>query len=126
MTKYVVDSFAWIAYLDGSSARARDAIENGESRLITPLIVFSEVVSKVKRKGMDHNPALQAMLANSVIIEADVNLATAAAILHAETRQRIKDFSLPDAYVLATARRLKARILTGDIHFKGFKEAVMI
>jgi predicted nucleic acid-binding protein len=38
----------------------------------------------------------------------------------------MKDFGLADAYVLATARKLKSKILTGDPHFKGMKEAVLI
>jgi len=35
-----------------------------------------------------------------------------------------KDFGLADAYVLATARRLKAKILTGDALFKSLKESI--
>jgi predicted nucleic acid-binding protein len=41
-------------------------------------------------------------------------------------RKNSKDFGLADAYVLATARKLKAKILTGDEHFKPVKEAIMI
>ncbi len=29
-------------------------------------------------------------------------------------------------YVLATAKRLKVKILTGHMHFKGIKEAVLL
>jgi len=126
MTRLIVDAFAWIAYLDVTSPNARDAIENTQNQLITPIIVFSGVVSKVKRKGMDHGIASEAMLTNSSVAGIDIDLATKAALLHAETRQRVKDFSLPDAFVLATARKHSAKILTGNQHFKGFKEAVMI
>jgi len=41
-------------------------------------------------------------------------------------RKTLKDFGLADSYVLATARKLDARILTGDMHFKDVKEATMI
>jgi predicted nucleic acid-binding protein len=41
-------------------------------------------------------------------------------------RKTLKDFGLADAYVLATARRLNAIILTGDLQFKNIKDAVMI
>ncbi len=37
-----------------------------------------------------------------------------------------KDFGLADAYVLATARKLQSKILTGDMHFKNVKEASLI
>ena len=38
----------------------------------------------------------------------------------------IKDFGFADAFVLATARKLNSKILTGDMHFKSVKNAVLI
>jgi predicted nucleic acid-binding protein len=38
----------------------------------------------------------------------------------------LKDFGLADAYVLATAKKLNAKVLAGDMHFKGVKEAFLI
>ena len=46
--------------------------------------------------------------------------------LHTEMRKTEKDFGLADAYVLATARKLKAKILTGDPHFKNVKDAILM
>ncbi len=43
-----------------------------------------------------------------------------------EVRRTIYDFGLADAYVLATARRLGAKVLTGDPHFTNIPEATMI
>ena len=43
-----------------------------------------------------------------------------------EIRKKIKDFGLADVFVLLTARKLNAKIITGDPHFKGFKEAILI
>jgi hypothetical protein len=41
-------------------------------------------------------------------------------------RKTLKDFGLTDSYVLATARKIDARILAGDLHFKDVKEATII
>jgi predicted nucleic acid-binding protein len=41
-------------------------------------------------------------------------------------QRNLKDFGLADAFVLATARKLKAKVLTGDMHFEGVKEAVLL
>lgn len=49
-----------------------------------------------------------------------------AGLLHALIRKKIKDFGLIDAFVLLTARKIKARVLTGDNYFKGFKEVILI
>ena len=63
---------------------------------------------------------------NSTIVKADEQLSVETGILQAEIRDTIKDFSLSDAYVLATARNLDAKVLTGDPHFKDVKDAIMI
>jgi predicted nucleic acid-binding protein len=41
-------------------------------------------------------------------------------------RKTQKDIGLADAYILATARKLKSKILTGDPHFQDVKEAIII
>jgi predicted nucleic acid-binding protein len=66
------------------------------------------------------------MRGNSTIVEADGELSYEAGILHAEIRRTIRDFGLADAYVLATARRLGAKVLTGDPHFNGVDDAIML
>jgi len=80
----------------------------------------------VAREGQDPEVAEDILTSNSIIIDADHELSKEAGILHAEIREKVKDFGLADSYVLAAARRLKAKIITGDPHFKGFKEAILI
>ena len=41
-------------------------------------------------------------------------------------RKKFKDFGLIDSMILLTTRKLDAKILTGDPHFKGFKETIFI
>jgi predicted nucleic acid-binding protein len=83
-------------------------------------------VSKVARKGMNARAAYDILTNNSTIINADEQLSLEAGLLHCEMRKTEKDFSLADAYILATARKLKAQVLTGDLHFKNVKEAILI
>jgi predicted nucleic acid-binding protein len=66
------------------------------------------------------------LLSNSQVININEELSLQAGLLHCETRKSLKDFGLADAYVLATARKLKAKVLTGDLHFKNVKDAVLI
>ena len=85
------------------------------------------MISKAAREKMDINIALDAVTSLSVI--EDVNnpyFSREVGVLHAEMRKKIRDFGLADAFVLATARKLNAKVLTGDSHFKNVKEAVMI
>lgn len=59
-------------------------------------------------------------------IDVDEELSKQTGMIHAEMRKTKKDFGLANAYVLATARKLGTRVLTGDPHFEGIKEATLI
>ncbi len=127
MSRHVIDSYAWIEYLDGTEAgrRVNDLLE-GEAETFTCALTVAEVVSKVARQGKDVKTAYDVLLANSKVVSADEELSLQAGLLHCEMRRSLKDFGLADAYVLATARKLKSKVLTGDQHFKNVKEAVLI
>ena len=127
MTKYVVDAYAWIEYLDGSDAgcKVSEILENN-SEIFTCAVTLGEVVSKVARMGKDAKVAYDVLMGNSQLVVVDEELSLEAGLLHCEMRKTAKDFGLADAYVLATARRLESKILTGDPHFKLLKEAIMI
>jgi predicted nucleic acid-binding protein len=127
MSKYVIDAYAWIEYLDGTEAgRKVNTILEGENETYSCALTVAEVVSKVARKNQNVKAAYDVVLSNSQIVNVDEELSLQAGLLHCEMRKTLKDFGLADAYVLATAKKLKANILTGDIHFKKVKEAILI
>ncbi|MEM3677838.1 MAG: PIN domain-containing protein [Candidatus Bathyarchaeia archaeon] len=126
--KYVVDAYAWIEYLRGSRAGGKvKAILEGESNEVyTCAVTVAEVVSKVAREGGDFEAAYDILVSNSQIFDVDERLSREVGILNFKMRRLKSDFGLADAYVLAVARRINCRILTGDIHFEGVKEAILI
>ena len=127
MTKHVIDAYAWIEYLDGSdSGKKVDSIIENDDEIYTCAITLGEVVSKVARKGKDAKIAYDVLLSNSQIINVNEELSLQAGLIHSEMRKTSKDFGLADAYILATARKFKSKIVTGDPHFQTVKEAVMI
>ena len=128
MTRYVIDAYAWIEYLIGSDTGAKvyAILEKENIETYTCAVTVAEVVSKVAREGKDVKVAYDVLLSNSKVINADEELSKDAGLVHAEVRKTEKDFGLADAYVLATARKLKSKVLTGDPHFKNMKEAVPI
>ena len=127
MSRHVIDAYAWIEYLDGTETGRRvSAIIENHDEIFTCAMTIAEVVSKVARKGMNVKTAYDVLLNNSQVINADEELSLEAGLLHFEMRKTMKDFGLADAYVLATARKLRSKILTGDPHFKSIKEAVLI
>jgi predicted nucleic acid-binding protein len=127
MTKHVIDAYAWIEYLDGTNAgRKVTTVLESNDDIYTCAVTLGEVVSKVARMGKDPKIAYDVLTSNSQIVCVNEELSLQAGLLHCEMRKDAKDFGLADAYVLATARRLKSKILTGDAHFKSLKEATMI
>ena len=124
----MVDTYAWIEYLDGSpkGARVRDIVEDTENSIITSPITIAEISSKYIRMRRDPACALVMLQNNSSIPPVDSKTARSAGEIHAEQRKTQKNFPLADAFVAATARIERSKILTGDPHFKGFPEAIMI
>lgn len=125
--RIVADAYAWVEYLDGTrrGEKLRDLLKAG-AEIYTSAVTLAEVVSKAARTGKDHETAHRVIRGNSTIVEADEPLSYDAGILHAEMRRTIRDFGLSDAYVLATARKLDAKVLTGDPHFKDTGNAMML
>jgi predicted nucleic acid-binding protein len=126
--KYVIDAYAWIEYLVGSRAgeKIRSALEKETNEIYTCAVTVAEVVSKTAREDREFETAYDILLSNSQVVDIDEEISKEAGVLHCEMRKTKKDFGLADAYVLAVARTVNAKILTGDPHFRGVKEAVLI
>ena len=106
--------------------KLNEVLDEPSSEVYTCAITVGEVISKVAREARDVQAAYNMLLSNSQIININEVLSKQAGLLHCEMRKTLKDFGLADAYVLATAKMLKAKVLTGDAHFKSVKEAVLI
>ena len=128
MNKYVIDAWAWIEYFIGSQygAKLNEILEDASTEVYTCAITVAEVISKTVREGRDVEAAYDMLLSNSQVINADEEVSKQAGLLHAEMRKTKKDFGLADAYVLATAKELKAKILTGDAHFQNLNDIFLI
>lgn len=127
MNRFVIDSWAWIEYLKGSSKglRIRKEIENG-AELLTNSVSVAEIISKIKREGMDIEIAWSALTSLSKIVPCDEDFSKNAGLTHAEIKKKVLNFSLGDAFVLYTARKFNAKILTGDPDFSNIKEAELL
>jgi len=129
LNRYVVDAWAWVEYLIGSNygLKLKEVLDEEGSEVYTCAITLAEVISKSCTRGTGCSGGLCKMLfTNSQTVNANEELSLQAGILHCEMRKTQKDFGLADAYVLATARRLNSKILTGEMHFKNVKNAVLI
>lgn len=128
MNKYVIDTYAWVEYFIGSEKgeKVKSFVESSENEIFTSILTIAEITSITKRENRDTEKIYSKITGLSNIYNLDKGFSKEAGLLHAEIRKKIKDFGLIDAFILLTARKLNAKIITGDEHFKGFKEAILV
>lgn len=128
MTDIVVDSWAWIEYLDGSTlgAKVRDVVSDERNKLYTNVVSVAEIISKEKRRKKDPETAWRAVTSLTKILRIDEADSKAVGLLHAEMKTKNRNFGLADSFVLYSARKMHGRVLTGDPDFKGVSEAILI
>ena len=126
--KYVIDSFAWVEYFRGSKKgeTARHCIEEGGCA--TPAIVLAELSDVYEREENRHWERDLAFIASkTTIVNLGQDIAAKAGKIKNDVRRKYQTkFGLADAIILATARKLGAKVVTGDQHFKRLDDMVSI
>ncbi len=133
--KTVIDAYAWIEIFIGSKSgeKAKEILQKAEETY-TPDVVIAEIARKYLREGMKEQIILERLTTieeTSEIIPIDKNIAFESAKCYLELMEKaktrkLKAPSLFDAIVLATARTLGAKLVTGDEHFEEINETLWI
>lgn len=112
---------------DGSEdARTIETKMSSATEVLTSVVSLAEVVSVTTRRKRPAEKAVEVIMSNSRIAMPSSDDVIEAGLLHAKQKAESRNFSLADALVLQLARRVGARILTGDPDFRGIKEAEMV
>ena len=132
----VFDSYAWIEYFAGTSKGSivKELIVTADL-IYTPSVVLLEIANKYSREGFDKDTIrgrLRIIREMSIIdpIRDDVLLLLkdAQKILN-QNMKRLKIKRKPsmiDYYLLALAKNINAKIVTGDEHFKGLNLVIYL
>ena len=128
MTNFVIDAYTWIEYLEDSEKgrKAAETIEDDSNEIFTSSATVAEIISKFLRSNKDVKIAINCVNNMSTVLNMTQEIANLAGNIHFEAKKKNKEFGMLDAFVAATAKKIGAKILTGDLDFKNFKEAVMI
>jgi len=125
--RFFIDSSAWIEYLEGSCAGEKvHQILSENNEVCSISIIISEVVSRAKRKDQNIDIPFRAITSNSKIFEITPEIAKEAGVLHADMKKKIVDFGLIDALIWIVAKKLNAKLVTLDNHFKNYKEVLLL
>lgn len=120
----VVDTYAWIEFFRGTSA-GKKLIDFFDKELITPSIAIAELSFKYEKEKIDFTNRLNFIKTKSKICFLDERLASVAGKIRYE-RKHINGWGVVDSIILSTARFFKAKIITGDEHFRDLKESIMV
>jgi len=122
-----MDSWAWIELFNGSEdARTIETRMSSAAKVLTSAVSLAEVASVTTQRQRPAEKAVEVIMSNSKIVVPSSEDAIEAGLLHAEQEAERRNFSLADAFVLQLARKVGAKILTGDPDFQGIKEAEII
>lgn len=117
---FLIDSFAWIEYFRGTKEgeKVKRLLEN--FRCFTHTVVIAELSDKYSRENYSFwSQDLQFISENSVLLNLDMQTASEAGKIKQLVRKKYKNkFGLVDAIILATAKKMNAKVVTGDKHFK--------
>ena len=128
--RYVIDSFAWLEYFMGSprGKSAKEIIDSKADEKFTPTICVAEVYAKsLKSEGESMAETRRNFMRDrSAAAPLDEGEAVEAAKIDVARKKEVRRWGLADSIVLATAKELRAKVVTGDAHFEGLQEVVMI
>ncbi len=125
--RYIIDAHAWISYLEGGiDGEKVNLILNEEAEFYVLPITIAEVIGKVRKQNHNVGVAYKAIISKCQVIESTPRAAKEAGILYAECRKEMPSFGIVDSLLISTARSIGAKVITGDMHFKIFKEAKII
>jgi len=127
-SRFLIDTYAWIEYSDGTEKgnSVRKIINNENNKIYTSFICISEIISKARRNGINDVEQFEMITNISEVIFPDINDCKEVGLIHAMMKKKEKDFGLADAFVIQAAKKMNARIVTGDPHFKLVKGSIMI
>ncbi len=118
----IFDSFAWVEYFAGSErgGEVRKILDNSEV-VYTPAVCLTEIKAKYLREGRDPRDRLEFIAARSAILPIDKEIALNAG----EVKNNHKLHTI-DALIYASALSKKCEVVTGDTHFKGLSNVILI
>jgi predicted nucleic acid-binding protein len=127
MTSYLLDSYAWLEYFDGSDAGKKVEKLLNSSECFTSSLSIAEVTIKLLKNNRDAQAGLQIMKQSSKELLVDHDTAFEAANLYVEKRKTIKDIGIVDVIIMTQARQNALIVITGDReHFKDEKYVVLL
>lgn len=122
MRKILLDTYAWIEYLEGSreGEEVRGFLEGGGAEVYSSIMTIAELSDAFHRGDVDTQLDWEEIhdfiQLNSTVVSLDSGGMASAGRLKVERRQEFEDFGLIDAIILQSSIEVDAELMTGDPH----------
>ena len=128
MNSFVIDAYAWIEYFNGTKQgeKVKNIIENPKNKIFTNAVTVAELASSYRRNKLNFDEEKRIILDLSKIYNINLEFAEEAGRLHANIKKERKKIGMADVFILLTAKKLKAKVVTCDEDFIGLKEVFML
>jgi predicted nucleic acid-binding protein len=117
--KYLIDSSAWIAYLQGDEKGAQIHSLVDDGAIAISIIALAELADKFERDSHSFAKTLHFIQSRAAIMPLTVDIVLNAAKIKKRQRKTRKKFGLADALQLATAQAHHLTLITTDGDFCG-------
>ena len=125
--EYVIDSHAWIEYFRGTERgrKARAYVEGNSAA--TSALTLAELKQKyLRERWPSFDEDLAFITTRTTLALVDRAVALLAGEINLKRKEIQKDWGMADSVILATARSASAKVVTGDRHFAGLADAVLL
>ena len=125
--EFVIDSHAWIEYFRGTEAgRAARAYVEGDGAATSTMTLANLREKYAREHWAWFDQDLAFVTTRTQVVPLDRALALMAGQLNYERKSLVRGWGMADSVVLATARSASAKVVTGDRHFEGLPDAIML
>ena len=128
MVIYIIDTYAWIEYLNGTSKGEilRKLFNNIGNKFITMECCLAELKGYCLKNNFNFDKMHSMVKKNSLIFPVLIEHWLDAAEIKSKMRKKFKDFGLIDSILIAKQRELSCKIISGENHFKELNDVVYI
>jgi predicted nucleic acid-binding protein len=125
----LVDSWAWLEMMSGSrrGERACEVIRDNSGICVSVLTLYELRYRLEQIKNREGAVLiLKQIVDQAEVIPVDAQIALLGGTIKARQHSRKITMGAVDCLILATARTHNLNVLTGDTHFKGFEETILL
>ena len=125
--EYVIDSYAWVEYFRGteSGKRVRPYVE-GDSAATSALTLAELREKYLREEWPSFEVDLNFIASRTDVRPVDRQVSLLAGEINYERKKAKRDWGMADSVILATARSASAKVVTGDRHFEGLPDVILI